>query len=81
MGVNMAKITISGHPGSGTSSLVQKLMEHYNWSSVNGGQIFRDEAKARNLSLQDFGKLCKDDEMIDLQLDEKLIQIISDDEI
>ena len=77
----MAKITISGHPGSGTSSLVQKLMEHYNWSSVNGGQIFRDEAKARNLSLQDFGKLCKDDEMIDRQLDEKLKQIISDDEI
>ena len=77
----MAKITISGHPGSGTSSLVRKLMEHYNWDSVNGGQIFRDEAKARNLSLQDFGKLCKDDEMIDRQLDEKLRQIISDDEI
>lgn len=81
MGVDMAKITISGHPGSGTSSLVQKLMEHYGWDSVNGGQIFRDEAKARNLSLQEFGELCKDDEMIDRQLDERLKEIISEDVI
>ena len=67
----MPKITISGHPGSGTSSLVEKLMEHYNWGSVNGGQIFRDEAKARNLSLAEFGKLCNDDESTDRELDEK----------
>lgn len=77
----MPKITISGHPGSGTSSLVEKLMEHYNWGSVNGGQIFRDEAKARNLSLAEFGKLCNDDESIDRELDEKLKQYITDGEI
>jgi predicted cytidylate kinase len=81
MGVIMPKITISGHPGSGTSSLVGKLMEHYNWSSVNGGQIFRDEAKNRKLSLAEFGKLCNDDETIDRELDEKLKQYINDGEI
>jgi predicted cytidylate kinase len=81
MGVSMPKITISGHPGSGTSALVQKLMEHYNWSSVNGGEIFREEAKSRNLSLAEFGKLCRDDEMIDKELDEKLKEFISADEI
>ena len=81
MGVSMPKITVSGHPGSGTSSLVKKLMEHYNWDSVNGGQIFRNEAKARNMSLAAFGKLCNEDESVDRELDEKLKQFISDDEI
>lgn len=81
MGVNMPKITISGHPGSGTSSLVRKLMEHFNWNSVNGGQIFRDEAKVRNLSLSEFGKLCSEDEMVDRQLDEKLKNLISENKI
>lgn len=81
MGVSMPKITISGHPGSGTSSLVKGLMEHYNWSSINGGQIFRDEAKARNLSLAEFGKLCHDDESVDRELDEKLKQFITAGEI
>ena len=77
MGVSMPKITVSGHPGSGTSSLVKKLMEYYNWDSVNGGQIFRNEAKARNMSLAAFGKLCNEDESVDRELDEKLKQFIS----
>ena len=72
MGVSMKKVTISGHPGSGTSTLVEGLSKHFSWTSINGGQIFRNEAKERNMTLAQFGKLCSDDETIDLTLDEKL---------
>jgi cytidylate kinase len=81
MGVNMLKVTISGHPGSGTSTLVEKLIAHYSWKSINGGQIFRDEAKNRNISLSEFGRLCKDDQMVDRDLDEQLKNILLGDEI
>ena len=72
MGVSMKKVTISGHPGSGTSTLVEGLSKHFSWTSINGGQIFRNEAKERNMTLAEFGKLCSDDETVDLTLDEKL---------
>ena len=72
MGVSMKKVTISGHPGSGTSTLVEGLSKHFSWTSINGGQIFRNEAKERNMTLAQFGNLCYDDETVDLTLDEKL---------
>ena len=58
-------ITISGHPGSGTSSLVDGICKAKGWTSLNGGQIFRDEAKNRGLSLAEFGDLCASDYSVD----------------
>ena len=69
MGVSMVHITVSGHPGSGTSTLVQGLAERFGWTSLNGGDIFRGEAKRRGLSLHEFELLCKDDESVDRSLD------------
>ena len=65
----MVRITISGHPGSGTSTLVHLLGEEKGWSSLNGGQLFRQEAKRRNMSLAEFGQLCKEDIDVDQNLD------------
>ena len=65
----MLKVTVSGHPGSGTSTLVSLLCETKGWSSLNGGELFRQEAKRRNMSLSDFGQLCKEDLEVDRQLD------------
>ncbi|MBT7986904.1 MAG: AAA family ATPase [Euryarchaeota archaeon] len=72
----MPKVTISGYPGSGTSTLVSGLVNHFNWQSINGGQIFRDEAVKRGLTLPEFGKLCISDESVDEELDEILRQNI-----
>ena len=57
----LPKITISGHPGSGTTTLVSGLVNHFNWRYLNGGQVFRDEAKLRNMTLEEFGELCVSD--------------------
>lgn len=77
----MHKITISGHPGSGTTTLVTGLKEELGWTSINGGEIFRNEANNRGLSLAQFGDLCSDDESVDLELDEILRQRILDSHI
>jgi predicted cytidylate kinase len=71
---HLVKVTISGHPGSGTSTLVEGLCNHFGWSSLNGGQLFRDEANNRGLSLADFGALCAEDYSVDRHLDEVLKQ-------
>ena len=78
MGVNMKKVTISGHPGSGTSTLVEGLCRHFSWTSINGGQIYRNEAHERGRTLAEFGELCVIDQSVDLLLDEKLRNHISD---
>ena len=65
----MVLITISGHPGSGTSTLVKLLSEARGWSSLNGGELFRQGAKRRNMSLAEFGQLCKQNLDVDRELD------------
>ncbi|MBA4735295.1 MAG: AAA family ATPase [Candidatus Poseidoniales archaeon] len=70
----MVCITISGHPGSGTSTLVNLLSEYKGWNSLNGGELFRQEAKRRNMTLADFGELCKNDLDVDRELDALLKQ-------
>ena len=81
MGVNMAKVTISGYPGSGTTTLVRGLVNHFDWQSINGGQIFRDEASNRGLTLAEFGRLCVEDESVDKELDEILRKNISGNDV
>tara|TARA_Y100000766_G_scaffold285352_1_gene308138 strand:+ start:4085 stop:4633 length:549 start_codon:yes stop_codon:yes gene_type:complete len=73
VGVEMTRITVSGHPGSGTSTLVRGLIEHFGWTALNGGDVFRSEAARREMSLQEFGELCKQDLEVDRNLD-KLLQ-------
>tara|TARA_B100001996_G_C18575611_1_gene560227 strand:+ start:321 stop:854 length:534 start_codon:yes stop_codon:yes gene_type:complete len=68
----VVKITISGHPGSGTSTLVSGLCNHFNWNSLNGGEIFRQEAANNNMSLEEFGELCATDDSVDKRLDDIL---------
>jgi cytidylate kinase len=74
MGVDMVKITISGHPGSGTSTLVGRLEQLLNWSSLNGGQIFREQAQKEGVTLAEFGRMCVSNLEVDRELDEILQQ-------
>ena len=76
----MVKLTVSGHPGSGTSTLVHGLMDRFGWSSLNGGDVFRSEAKRRGMSLAAFGELCQNELDVDRSLDELLKQRMQGDE-
>ena len=76
-GDSLPKLTVSGKPGSGTSTLVELLSEYRGWDSVNGGEIFRKEAQRRKLSVEDFSSLCKEDFEVDRSLDDTLKELIS----
>ena len=76
----VARLTISGHPGSGTSTLVDGLCRSLNWKKLNGGQLFRDMAAERGVSLEEFAQHCIGDETIDQELDTLLCEtMLSDD--
>lgn len=75
----MVRITISGAPGSGTSTLVGKICAAKGWDSLNGGDVFRAEAARRGLSVGEFSELCKTDLDVDRSLDDLLREAMTRD--
>ncbi|MGB1467855.1 MAG: (d)CMP kinase [Candidatus Thalassarchaeaceae archaeon] len=75
--ISLLKVTISGPPGSGTSTLVSRLSKERNWNYINGGEIFRSAAIERNISIEEFSALCKNNLDVDRSLDSKLKQIMT----
>ena len=65
------KITISGPPGSGKSTLSKMLSARLGMELVSMGDIFRKLALERCMSLDEFGTLAKCNDEIDRKLDEK----------
>ncbi len=65
-------VTISGPPGSGTSTLVAKLAASRGWASMNGGEVFREEASRRELTVEELSSKAKLDLDVDRALDSLL---------
>ena len=62
-------ITISGVPGSGKTTVAKLLADRLGVPHVYAGDLFRQEAKRRGLTLEQFNDLCERDHSIDRQLD------------
>ncbi len=65
-------ITIGGLHGTGKSSTADKVAEEFGLRRTSAGKIFRQMAKERGLTLEEFSRVAEDDETIDLQLDGRL---------
>ncbi len=63
------KITISGPPGSGTTTLARSLAEKNGFLLISAGEVFRDLARERGLSVAEFGALAEKDITIDALID------------
>ncbi|AKB20959.1 (d)CMP kinase [Methanosarcina sp. WH1] len=70
------RITVSGLPGSGTTTLSRLLSEYYELELVSSGEIFRRMAKERGMSLSEFGAMAEKDPSIDLDIDKNQKSII-----
>ncbi len=64
-------ITVSGSAGSGKTSLAKKLSEKLAFKHISAGQIMRNMAKEKNISLLEFSKQAEKDSDIDREIDER----------
>jgi cytidylate kinase len=69
------RITVSGLPGSGTTSLSRYLQEQLGFEMISAGEVFRMLAKEHHLDLAEFGRLAESDPAIDKKIDERQSQI------
>lgn len=76
------RVTISGLPGSGTTSLTYHLASAHRFDVISAGEVFRQMAKERGMSLGEFGAFCEGDPSVDRLIDERQREIaLSQDQI
>jgi cytidylate kinase len=63
-------ITISGAPGTGTSTLARSLSTELNLRWVNSGSLFRKIAAEKNISVKDMNRLAEKGPEIDYLIDD-----------
>jgi len=64
-------ITVSGLPGTGTTTVSKILQKRTGMEFVSSGEIFRGIAAGLGLSLEEFGKLAENNVSYDHQIDDR----------
>ncbi|MEM4481165.1 MAG: AAA family ATPase [Desulfurococcaceae archaeon] len=77
----MARIVISGPPGSGKTTQAKIIAERYNLKYFSAGRIFRDIAKQRGLSLEELSSIALKDSSVDLEVDRKTFEAAKESDI
>lgn len=67
----MVVVTLSGPPGAGTTTAAKRLAEELDVEFRSTGQIFREMAKERGMTLEEFGDHVDDNPEIDRELDDR----------
>jgi cytidylate kinase len=65
-------VTLSGLPGSGTSTVAAATSVALGIEHLDGGTVFRAMASERGLSLAEFSRLAEGDDTVDRALDDRL---------
>lgn len=65
-------ITIGGLHGTGKSSVADEIAERFNLRRMSAGIVFRELAKERGLTIEEFSLAAEEDEEIDRLIDDRL---------
>lgn len=63
-------ITVSGSPGTGTSTLSRALSKELSLRWVNSGELFRKIASDQGISLRELGRIAEVSPEVDYQIDD-----------
>jgi shikimate kinase len=69
------RITISGPPGSGTTSLARYLAGKYGLEFISAGEVFRRLAREHGMDLAEFGRFAESDPSVDRMIDARQKEI------
>lgn len=67
-------ITLSGLPGSGTSTVARTVATRLGLDHLDGGTVFRTMASERGVTLAEFARIAEADDAIDRALDDRLVE-------
>ncbi len=74
--VRVQTLTVGGLPGTGTTTLCRLLERALQWPYIYVGQLFREEAVRRGMTLAEFNALAQEDPSIDLAMDEQQLEML-----
>ena len=69
------RITISGPPGSGTTSLARYLAGKHGLDFISAGEVFRQLAREHDMDLAAFGRFAENDPAVDRMIDARQKEI------
>jgi len=72
-------ITISGKAGSGKSTVAKEIAKKLELKHYSIGDLMRQLAEERKISLEELGELAEKDDSIDKELDKKQIELKNED--
>ena len=74
------RITVSGPPGSGKTTIVNHLAEKLNYKIISAGEAFRELANQYKMSLLEFSDYAEKHPEIDIALDKKITILASNED-
>lgn len=72
------RITVSGLPGSGTTSLSRYLADRHGFTMISAGEVFRQLAVEHTMELAAFGRLAEEDPAFDRMIDARQKEIAAE---
>jgi predicted cytidylate kinase len=74
-------ITLGGLPGSGKTTVARLLADKLKMEYINAGDIFRNLAAKKGMTLEEFGFFAERNPNIDRAIDKKLLEIARRDNV
>jgi CMP/dCMP kinase len=68
----MTRITLSGYPGSGTTTVATMFAAQFDLALISTGSTFRSIAAERGITIEELGKVANTDPIFDIELDRKI---------